>query len=161
MTGNNNIDWARPLGLVITRDAMNGGMLDAVDERIVSVRFLESVQAQTTTGTPTTTGGERGTVSADNDIPGYVWAIIASGIVVLIVSVVYLAKRIRNQGRREPRDDYQEPLKHGEFDPEAENVHRSWSNEEQQETSWNSAAQNDPLIVSSAEDRRAARRSFA
>lgn len=102
-----DISWAEPLALLLTREAMNDGDLNNVNADVVDVRFLEALNStlviKNSTLFPTlapignddTLVGIEGPLSSD--IPGWSWALIGTGVVAAILAILFLLRNLREQ----------------------------------------------------------------
>lgn len=124
-----DISWAGPLALALTREAMNEGRLNDVNEDIVDVLFLEALPLEfsdndNTIPSPSPTaavtrvigddddntiGGIDKGLGSDDKIPGWSWALISIGIVAFLIAVFALCRKARGKNDKGL----------GAFDPDA------------------------------------------
>jgi hypothetical protein len=112
--GYGDISWAGPLALLLTKEAMDGGKLNNINPDVVDVHFLEALNTTFTfnngaltnnTGNTTgfingnaTVGGIVETIGSD-DIPGWSWALVATGIIAFFVAICVLTRKLGNEKR--------------------------------------------------------------
>jgi hypothetical protein len=87
------------------KTAIDDGAFDNIDDRVVRISYIGEGSGATPPPSPPDGGTGSG---GDGALPGYVWAILAIGIVLVLLLAYLTMRRKRGQTTREPVDGEEE-----------------------------------------------------